>query len=78
MLASLKANGVKPGLWSTPQYVSTINNQSALAIEDPPVSSKFLDGYLVDMSQDDFVDYLSEHVQVLRKKYSLLLPGLSR
>jgi hypothetical protein len=71
MLASLKANGVKPGLWSTPQYVSTINNQSALAIEDPPVSSKFLDGYLVDMSQGDFVDYLSEHVQVLRTKYSL-------
>lgn len=71
MLASLKANGVKPGLWSTPQYVSAINNESALAIEEPPVVSKYLGGYLVDMSQADFPGYLRDHVQMLRHKYSV-------
>jgi Melibiase len=71
MLASLKLNGVKPGLWSTPQYVSTINNQPELAIEDPPVLSRFFGGYLVDMSQGDFPRYLTDHVQLLRNKYSV-------
>lgn len=71
MLASLKANGIKPGLWSTPQYVSTINNQSALALEEPPVVSDYIGGYLVDLSQDDFPGYLTDHVQILRNKYSM-------
>lgn len=70
-LAALKANGIKPGLWSTPQYVSDVNNQSALAIEDPPVSSRFLGGNLVDLSQEEFANYLKGHVQMLRQKYSV-------
>ena len=71
MLASLKANGIKPGLWSTPQYVSDINNESSLTIEEPRVYNRFLGGNLVDMSQPDFVDYLVGHVQTLRSKYSV-------
>ncbi len=71
MLASLKANGIKPGLWSTPQYVNTNNDTVALSFEDPPVHSKFLDGYLVDLSQPNFPDYLEAHVQRLRTKYSM-------
>jgi melibiase-like protein len=71
MLASLKANGVKPGLWSTPQYVSTSNRESALAIEEPPVFSNFIGGYLVDMAQAAFPNYLTDHVQLLRNKYSV-------
>jgi hypothetical protein len=71
MLASLKANGIKPGLWSTPQYVSTKNDLAALAIEQPAVVSTYIGGYLVDMSQSEFVDYLVQHVQMLRNKYSV-------
>jgi hypothetical protein len=71
MLASLKANGIKPGLWSTPQYVSTKNNQTALTIEQPAITSKYFGGYLVDLSQTEFVDYLRQHVQMLRTKYSV-------
>jgi len=71
MLASLKASGIKPGLWSSPQYVSEINSTSGLAIEQPPVFSRFFDGSLVDMSEDDFADYLAGHVQKLRDKYSM-------
>ena len=72
MLASLKAGGVKPGLWSTPQYVSETNNdQSSLAIQEPPVMSNFIGGFLVDMAQDNFPAYMVDHVQLLRKKYSV-------
>lgn len=69
MLASLKGNGIRPGLWSTPQYVSADDDQSALSIQEPPVASNFLSGYLVDMSQTDFQSYLTDHVQILRSKY---------
>lgn len=72
MLASLKENGTRPGLWSTPQYVSADDDgESALAIQQPPVASNFLSGYLVDMSQTDFQGYLTDHVQILRNKYSV-------
>lgn len=71
MLASLKENGIRPGLWSTPQYVSEDDGESALTIEQPPVASNFLSGYLVDMSQADFQGYLTDHVQILRNKYSV-------
>src|SRR5215813_10086477 len=71
MLASLKSGGVKPGLWSTPQYVSESNDQSSLAIQEPPVVSNFLNGFLVDMSQDNFPAYMVDHVKLLRNKYSL-------
>jgi hypothetical protein len=71
MLASLKANGIKPGLWSTPQYVSIKDDLAALTIEQPAVGSNYFGGYLVDMSQNEFVDYLLQHVQMLRNKYSV-------
>lgn len=71
MLASLKGNGIRPGLWSTPQYVSADDSESALEIQQPLVASNFLEGYLVDMSQPDFQGYLTDHVQILRSKYSV-------
>lgn len=71
MLSSLKANGIESGLWSTPQYVSTINNEAALTIEKPEVYNRFLGGNLVDLSQDNFVGYMARHVQTLRTNYSV-------
>ena len=72
MLASLKSRGVKPGLWSTPQYISENNNdQATLALQDPPVMSNFIGGFLIDMAQDNFPAYMVDHVQLLRSKYSV-------
>jgi len=71
ILAALKANGIQPGLWSTPQYVSDSNNSSGLSLEQPPVFNRFLGGYLVDLSSNDFADYLTDHVQTLRNKYAM-------
>jgi hypothetical protein len=70
-LASLKAGGVKPGLWTTPQFVSDSNNAFGLTIEQPEVTNRFLGGSLVDMSGSDFTNYLLNHVQTLRNKYSM-------
>jgi predicted ribosome-associated RNA-binding protein Tma20 len=71
ILAALKSKGVQAGLWSTPQYVSDSNNSSDLALEQPPVFNRFLGGYLVDLSSSGFADYLADHVQALRNKYSV-------
>jgi Melibiase len=74
-MANLKSSGVKPGLWSAPQYVSETNNdedgESALAIQEPPVKSSFIDGFLVDMAQDNFPAYMVDHVKLLRDRYSV-------
>ena len=71
MMASLKARGIKPGLWTTPQYVSKTAGPSTLRIEDPPVFSKFISGYLVDMAEAGFQDYVTDHVLKLRRNYSM-------
>jgi hypothetical protein len=69
---SMKAAGIKPGLWSTPQFVSKSDgDMSALTFEDPEVFSNFIDGYLVDLSQPAFATHLLNHVSTLRNKYSM-------
>jgi Melibiase len=70
-LAALKANGVKAGLWSTPQYRPTSEAAATLAIEQPPIASRFFEGYLFDLSQDSFTGYVAHHVGKLRGKYSM-------
>jgi hypothetical protein len=70
MLASIKAMGMQPGLWSSPQYISE-SSTSTLSIEQPLVFSRFIDGYLVDMSGKDFEEHLTGHVQKLRTKFSM-------
>jgi len=70
-LAALKANGIKAGLWSTPQYRASFEDSSALQIEQPAVSSIFFDGYLLDMSTDSFSTYVANHVEKLRSKFSI-------
>jgi hypothetical protein len=69
--AALKANDIKAGLWSTPQYRVSADDSSALQLEQPPVSSLFFDGYLLDMSTDSFTGYVTNHVKKLRSKYSM-------
>ncbi|HJQ23488.1 MAG TPA: alpha-galactosidase [Blastocatellia bacterium] len=71
ILAALKADGIKAGLWSTPQYVSPASNSAGLAVEDPPVTMQFFNGALADLSSGSFGDYLSNHVQALRANYSM-------
>ena len=71
ILASLKANSVKAGLWSTPQYVSEESNSESLSIESPPVSMDYFNGLLADLSTGGFVDYMTGHVRELRENYSM-------
>lgn len=69
ILTSLQANDIKVGLWSTPQYVSSSNSPPALDLEQPPVFNRFFNGYLVDLSGENFANYLASHVQTLRSKF---------
>ncbi len=71
LLASLKAKGLKPGLWTTPQYVTEATNFAALPLERPAIFNNLLGGYLVDMSSRTFIPYLSEHVKRLRNQYAI-------
>ncbi|MBI3649750.1 MAG: alpha-galactosidase [Acidobacteria bacterium] len=71
MLAALKAKGIKPGLWTTPQYVTDATNTKGLPLEQPPLVNNFLGGYLADLSSPKYADYLTDHVQRLRKQYSI-------
>jgi hypothetical protein len=71
MLAALKAGGVRAGLWSAPQYVANAGGASALTVEQPPVSNRFVAGYLVDRSTSGFVEHMADHVRRLRENYSI-------
>jgi alpha-galactosidase len=69
IFAALKARGIKPGLWTAPQYVTA--NSTELPIEQPPIQNKLLDDYLVDLSSPKFPPYLTEHVKRLRQQYAV-------
>jgi hypothetical protein len=71
ILASLKAQGLQAGLWSTPQYVRNATHSGGLATEQSSITSHILNGYLVDMSARKFADYLTNHVQMLRNRYAI-------
>jgi alpha-galactosidase len=71
IFASLKAKGIKAGLWTTPQYVTPATNSAALTIEQPQIFNNFLGGYLVDMSSPKYTMYLNDHVKRLRSQYAI-------
>ena len=69
--SSLKEQGIMPGLWTTPQYLGNAANLSALQIEEPPVYSGFISGYLADLAEPGYPDYVAAHVLKLRQDYSM-------
>jgi len=71
MLASLKEKGIKPGLWTAPQYVTASGDVLPLYVDDPPQWSDFVQGYLLDLWGSDFEDRLLSHVGALRSRYSI-------
>jgi alpha-galactosidase len=70
LLQSVKAKGVRVGLWSCPQFVNANGDDLPLQVEDPPFFSRFVDAYLLDLS-DNFETLLPDHVQALRQRYSI-------
>jgi melibiase-like protein len=71
MMASLKVQGIRPGLWTAPQYVTAEGHELPVYVDDPPQFSDFVQGYLLDLSGSDFESRLLNHVSALRARYSI-------
>lgn len=69
-MAQIAALGVKPGIWTCPQFVHPdYIDQVPLIIDEPGFYRKFINGHLVDMAGSDFTAYLTDHVRKLRSEY---------
>ncbi|MFO7975606.1 MAG: alpha-galactosidase, partial [Candidatus Hydrogenedentota bacterium] len=69
-MAQIADLGVKPGIWTCPQFVHPdYIDDVPLNIDEPGFYRKFINGRLVDMAGSDFSAYLVEHVRKLRDDY---------
>ena len=68
---NLKLVGVKPGLWSCPQFVSAAGEELPDGIEQPPQFEPFIGGYLLDLADIGYESRLLRHVNLLRERYSV-------
>lgn len=67
-LKTIQDGGVRVGIWSCPQYVSSASS-AIPPVDNPVYYEKFIKGYLLDMAGMDFSQFLTDHVQTLRKNY---------
>ena len=66
----LDALGVKPGIWTCPQFVHPdYVDEAPLKLDEPGFYRKFINGRLVDMAGSDFGTYLVAHAAKLRDDY---------
>lgn len=70
ILRSIKDRGVKAGVWSCPQFVSAPSSGVADKLENPIYFEDFIKGYLLDLTDSDFTTRLTDHVALLRDRYS--------
>jgi len=69
-MAQIDALGVKPGIWTCPQFVHPdYIDEVPFKIDEPGFYRKFINGRLVDMAGSDFSAYLVDHVRKLRDEY---------
>jgi len=71
LLKQVKDKGVKPGIWSCPQFVKPgIEIPPGLLIDNQPGFYRpFIDGALADLDGSDFSAYLADHVGTLCTDY---------
>ena len=69
ILRSIKDGGMRAGIWSCPQFVSAPSSVPD-KLEDPVYFEDFIDGYLLDLTDSDFTTRLTDHVTLLRDRYS--------
>ncbi|HKP86627.1 MAG TPA: alpha-galactosidase [Blastocatellia bacterium] len=73
ILASIKDQGVRPGIWSCPQFVGVDDtldeSEVPPGIEQPLFFNSFVDAYLLDLVNTDFKGLLTSHVSLLRGQY---------
>ena len=72
ILRSVKQQGVKPGIWTCPQFVGKSANEGGLRIDKPGFYEDFIAGRLVQLADPAFQKWLPDHVTELRERYSAL------
>jgi hypothetical protein len=70
-LGEVRAEGVKIGLWTCPQFVKAAEDALPPEVDRPVFFRKFIDGYLLDMAGMDFSKHLTNHVAKLRHDYQM-------
>lgn len=68
-MASLAERGVRPGIWTCPQFVQADPNALPPEVDRPGFYRDFIDGHLLDMAGMDFKGFLRNHVKALREHY---------
>jgi alpha-galactosidase len=68
-MRAVKDAGVKPGIWTCPQFVRAPADALPPEVDQPGFYRKFIDGHLLDMAGMDFSQFLLDHVAKMRKDY---------
>lgn len=72
LMASVRAKGMRAGVWSSPQFVNVPDDRELPPeVEDPGFYTAFLDAYLLDLAQSNFKGRLLNHMTMLRERYSI-------
>lgn len=69
IMAAVKDEGARVGIWSCPQFVKADPNALPPEVDQPPFYRKFIDGYLLDYAGMDFTKFLLDHTAMLRSRY---------
>jgi alpha-galactosidase len=70
MIARIKEQGTKVGLWSCPQYI-TVDGDMPPQVDDPNHFESFIDGFLLDLADTNYQKILSDHVGMLKSRYEI-------
>jgi len=68
-MKDVAAMGVKPGIWTCPQFVKASKDALPPEVDQPGFYRDFIDGYLLDMAGMDFTSFLLDHVRNLQTNY---------
>lgn len=69
ILGTIKAKGVRVGIWSCPQFVNAPKDKLPPTVDVPGFYERFIDGHLLDLAGSDFTTFLTGHVTALRERY---------
>ncbi len=69
LMASVDEAGVRPGIWTCPQFVTADEEALPPEVDVPGFYRKFIEGWLLDYAGTDFAAFLKAHVARMRTDY---------
>ncbi len=68
---TVSAQGVRPGIWTCPQFIHAEKDHLPPTIDQPAYYEKFIDGYLLDLYGADYSRFLQNHVNSLKDRFHI-------